>query len=91
MLVGETHDSIDDPPKVPMFGGKQACGRSSTCGSDLNAGLTGMANSTVAAHLKFQFSLLALALSSKSIELRSKYMQQLRELVNLHEIGTLTT
>ena len=28
---------------------------------------------------------------SKSVELRSKYMQQPRELVNLHEIGALMT
>ena len=27
---------------------------------------------------------------SKNVELRSKYMQQLRELVNLNEIGALT-
>ena len=49
MLVGETHDSLDNPPEVPTFGGKRTRGRSSTCGSDLNAALTGMANSTVAA------------------------------------------
>lgn len=49
MLVGETHNSLDNPPDVPMFGGKRAHGGSSTCGSDQNAGLTGMANSTVAA------------------------------------------
>ena len=49
MLVGETHDSLDNPPEVPTFGGKRTRGRSSTCGSDLNAALTGMANSTVTA------------------------------------------
>ena len=96
MLVGETHDSLDNPPDVPMFGLKRVRGRSSTCSSDLNATLTGMANSIVTA-LSPQVPVCPSGSGinsnspSKSVELCSKYMQQLRELVNLHEIGALTT
>lgn len=43
MLVGETHDSLDNPSEVPMFELKRVHGKSSTCSSDLNAALTGMA------------------------------------------------
>ena len=93
--MGETHDSLDNPPDVPMFGLKRVCGRS-TCSSDLNAALTGMANSIVTV-LSPQVPVCPSGSGinsnspSKSVELRSKYMQQLRELVNLHEIGALTT
>ena len=49
MLVCETHHSLDNPAEVPMFGVKTVCGKSTTCSSDLNATLTGMANSIVTA------------------------------------------
>ena len=48
MLVAEMHDSLDNPPKVPMLRLKRVCGRSSKCSNDLKAALTGMANSIVA-------------------------------------------
>ena len=50
MLVGETHDSFDSPPEVPMFGMKRARGRcSTTCNGDLNAALAGVADKIVSA------------------------------------------
>lgn len=48
MLVAEMHDSLDNPPKVPMLRLKRVCGRSSKCSNDLKAALTGMTNSIVA-------------------------------------------
>ena len=49
MLVGETHDSLDNHPEVPMSGLDRVHKKSSTCISDLNAALTGMVNSIVTA------------------------------------------
>lgn len=50
MLAGETHDSFDSPPQVPMFGMKCVCGRcSTTCNGDLNAALAGVADKIVSA------------------------------------------
>jgi len=61
MHVAETHDSLENPPKVLMFRLKRVYGRSSTLSSDLKAALTGMANSIVAAFsIKYQFILVAL-------------------------------
>ena len=47
--MGETHDSLDNHPEVRMSGLERVCEKSSTCISDLNAALTGMANSIVTA------------------------------------------
>lgn len=96
MLVGETHDSLDSPPDVPMFGMKRVRGRASTSTSDLNAALTGMADRIVTALSPRAAPLPTSSYTnsnspSKNVELRSKYMQQLRELVNLREIGALTS
>lgn len=80
--MGETHDSLENPPEVPMFGVKHVRGRSSSCSSDLNPVLTGIADSIVTAlasqvPVHPQSSGTSSNSPSKSAELRSKYMQQL--------------
>ena len=80
MLVGETHDNFDSLPQVPMFGMKRARGRcSTTCNGDLNAALVGVADKIVSA-LSPQPTSSSSSPTSKNVELRSKYIQQLREL-----------
>ena len=46
MIVGETHESFDSPPQVPMFGMKRVRGRQSL---DLNSTLMGVADKIVGA------------------------------------------
>ncbi len=41
MLIAKTHDSIDEAPNAPMFGGKRS--RKSGSSEELNEALTGMA------------------------------------------------
>ena len=80
MLVYETHHSLDNPAEMPMFGLKKVCGKSTTCSSDLNAALTGMANSIVTA-LSPQMPVcpggsgINSNSPSKNVGLCSKYMQ----------------
>ena len=92
MILGGTHESTDDPPPVPMFGAQRPRGRSST--GNLADALTDVADkiasalspvSARACSPSGQYS------PSKSVELRGKYMQQLKEMVNLRDIGALTS
>ena len=91
MLVGETHDSFDTPPQVPMFGMIRARGRH--C-SDPNTALDCIADritATFSPHTVPVRSVNNSSSPSKNAELCSNYMQQLRELVNLQEMGALTS
>ncbi len=91
MIVGGTHECLDEPPPVPMFGAHRPRGRPST--GNLADSLTDVAGKIASAlspttsqtpNPSGNYS------STKSVELRGKYIGQLREMVNLHDIGTLT-
>ena len=91
---GHTWDSLEKAPPYPMFSEKRHRGHSAR--GDLNEALTGLANSIVG-YLSPQTSTsrtsscLSGTLSpAKTAQLRSKYMEQLSDLVKLREIGALT-
>ena len=93
MIVGGTHESLDEPPPVPMFGAQRPRGRPST--GNLADALTDVADKITNAlspptsqprNLSGNYS----QSPSKSVELRGKYIQQLKEMVNLRDIGALT-
>lgn len=77
MIIAKTHESIDEAPNVPMFGGKRPRGRAGSTG-ELSEALTGMAqcicdalspkvtSSNIGGHG-------AQPSPSKIVELRSKY------------------
>ncbi len=92
MIVGGTHESVDEAPPVPMFGAHRPRGRPST--GNLADALTDVADKIASAfspttsqtrHTSGNYSS-----PSKSVELRGKYIQQLKEMVNLRDIGALT-
>lgn len=93
MMVGGTHESTDEPPPVPMFGANRRRGRPSS--GNLADALTEVA-SKIASALSPDGSRQACtsvgnySSPTKSVELRGKYIQQLKEMVNLHDIGALT-
>ena len=95
MIIAKTHESTDEAPNVPMFGGKRPRGKVGSTG-ELSEALTGMAQTICnALSPKVTPSVVrghgAQPSPTKIVELRSKYMQQLSELVKLKEIGALTT
>lgn len=100
MVAVGTHTSCDLPPQVPMFTGGRAKNKSPT--SDLTTAFTSMAEA-VAGALKPKESLSTSTASTIQVpasgtysspgrvaDIRSKYIQQLRELHSLLEVGVLT-
>ena len=93
-LLVYTCTDKEEPPQVPMFGNQRKHTRTtSNSGTDLSDALTG-----VAFAIKNAFSpdsqrdLSKHAFSpSKAVDMRSKYIQQLKDLMSLHEMGGLTT
>lgn len=83
MIVAGTHQETESPPCVPMFGSKRPRGRSSRLEGTLN---------DVAGKIANALSPTTSCDSSpiKSANLRGKYLQQLKEMVNLRELGALT-
>lgn len=83
MVIAGTHESKDSPPPVPMFGANRSRGRPNRFEETL---------SDVAGKIATALSPPPSSGSSpiKSAELRGKYIQQLKEIVNLREIGALT-
>ena len=93
MMVGGTHESTDEPPPVPMFGANRPRGRPSS-GNPADA-LTEVAGKIASAlspdgSRQARTSVGNYSSPTKSVELRGKYIQQLKEMVNLHDIGALT-
>ena len=91
MKMGHTWDSLEKAPPCPMFGEKRRRGH-----SELNEVLTGLAKSIVG-YLSPQSNTSHASSSSSATlspaitaHLRSKYMEQLSDLVKLQEIGALT-
>lgn len=94
MKMGHSWDSLETPPPYPMFGGKRHRGHSAS--GELNEALTGLAKS-IAVALSPQASTShgssstsTLSSPAKTAHLRSKYMEQLSDLVKLRDIGALT-
>ena len=94
MKMGHTWDSLEKAPPYPMFGEKRH--RRHSAGGELNEALTGLANSIVG-YLSPQTNTYRTSSCSsgtlspaKTAQLRSKYMEQLSDLVKLREIGALT-
>ena len=91
MYLNGTHRTLEEVPRYPMFGQKRRPRGSSSSGQ-LNEALTGLANSIVSAFSpnRTQQPISSGSSPSKIANLRSKYMEQLSELVKLREIGALT-
>jgi hypothetical protein len=94
MKMGRTWDSLEKQPPYPMFGEKRHRGHSAS--GELNDALTGLAKSIVGylspqPNTSHVISSSSATLSpAKTAQLRSKYMEQLSDLVKLREIGALT-
>ena len=93
MKMSHTWDSIEKAPPY-LFGEKRHRGHSAS--GELNEALTGLAKSIVG-YLSTQTNTSCASSSSsatlspaKTAQLRSKYMEQLSDLVKLREIGALT-
>ena len=90
MLVGGGHDSLDEPPATPMFGAARARGKSGTGATNMTEAFTALAGSIADALSPRQINSGATDSPTKAVNLRGKYIQQLKELVDLREIGALT-
>ena len=92
MIVEGTHESTDEPPSVPMFGSRRPRGRPTS--GNLSETLTDVADKFASALSPTTSSTCRSSGSysspSKPAELPGKYMQQLKELVTLHDIDALT-
>ena len=102
-IVAGTHESLEEPPPVPMFGAQRPRGHNRSSGN-LTDALSVMADklATALTQPSNSSTLTSSTLSSpsssssnycspsKSAELRGKYIHQLKEIVNLRDIGALT-
>ena len=89
MIVGGTHDNSDEPPPVPMFNAQRHRGRPSS--SNLAVALTDVADKIANALSPATTPSRVGTSPGKCVELRGKYIQQLKDLVNLREIGALNS
>lgn len=105
MIAIGTHSSYDLPPRIPMFTGGRTI-KPKTHTSDLTVALTTMAEAVTGALKPKEVSTASTAVTTavtttvtavpccsspgKIADVRSKYIQQLRELHSLYEIGALT-
>ena len=87
MLVGGGHDSMDNPPPTPMFGAARARGKTKSGVNNMTEAFTALAGSIAEVISPKQASSDS---PTKAVNLRGKYIQQLKELVNLRDIGALT-
>lgn len=83
---------MDEPPPVPMFGAHRPRGRTST--GNLADALTEVAGKIASAlsppTCQTHDPSGTYSSPNKSVELRGKYIHQLKEIVNLRDIGALT-
>ena len=90
-MLAQTHDSTDEPPSSPLFNS----GKSRRSGSSLTEEFSGLANS-ISDVMKHNATTptAAAAVDSPSklkvVNLRSKYLEQIRELHSLFDMGALT-
>ena len=102
MIAIGTHSSYDLPPRIPMFTGGRTIKPKAQHTSDLTVALTTMAEAVTGALKPKEVSIASTAVTTtvtavpccsspgKIADIRSKYIQQLRELHALYEIGALT-
>ena len=95
MFFAGVHRDKDEPPHVPMFGSQRKRSTSSNSGTDLSNALTNVAVAiTNALRPDSQRGSPAQSHAfspSKAVDMCSKYIQQLKDLLSLHEMGGLTT
>ena len=95
MLDVGTHESFDDPPSVPMFTGNRVSSKKVSVAdamSDLTSAISSViairspgptANASATVNNAFESN------ADKKAQLRSQYLQQLKELHGLFQIGAL--
>ena len=94
MIFAGIHDSMEKPPQVPMFGVQRK--RASPCGgspeSSLSNTITGVAVAIrdVLSPQPTQSNRMTISSPSKAVDLRSKYLQQLEDVMSLRDMGGLT-
>ena len=86
MIVAGSHESLDDPPQCPPFGAKRSCGQS----NNLAVTLSDLAGKLVNAVSPQTSTNPNPNSPTKLVDLRGKYLQQLKEMVHLRDIGALT-
>jgi hypothetical protein len=84
-IAAGNHDSLDNPPTGIMNFGSRPRGRSSNFEEAFTNAVGKLASAISPTPVTRGVNS-----PSKSVELRGKYLQQLKELVNLREIGALT-
>ena len=84
-IAAGNHDSLDNPPTGIMNFGSRPRGRSSNFEEALTNAVGKLASVISPTPVTRGINS-----PSKSVELRGKYLQQLKELVNLRDIGALT-
>ena len=93
MFINDMHKTLDTAPPYPLFG-EEKRPRASSASGQLNDALTGLANSIAVALVPNQLQQSARSSSTasptKTAQLRSKYMEQLKDLIKLRDIGALT-
>jgi len=101
MVAIGTHTSLDNPPRVPMFTGGRTKAKQNSTNTDMTTVFTSMAEAVIGA-LKpspqpgstsggaVNDPAVGHPSPGKIADVRSKYIQQLRELHSLFEIGALT-
>ena len=91
MVFSGIHESMEEPPQVPMFGAqrKRASPRGGSPDGNLSNALTGVA-AAIRDVLSPQPNRISLSSPSKAVDLRSKYLQQLKDVLSLHDMGGLT-
>ena len=87
MLVGGSHDSMDEPPAAPVFGAARARGKPSTSNANLTEAFKAMAGLIADALSPRPVSSSGSDSPSNAVNLRGKYIQQLKD---LKEIGALS-
>ena len=93
MFINDTHKTLDTAPPYPLFWEEKRSHASSASGQ-LNDALTVLANSIAVALVPNQIQQSARSKSTasptKTAQLRSKYMEQLKDLIKLRDLGALT-
>lgn len=94
MFLAGVHKDKDEPPHVPMFGSQRKRSMSSNSGTDLSNALTNVAVAiTNALRPDSQRGSPAQSPAfspSEAVDMCTKYIQQLKDLLSLHEMGGLT-
>ena len=99
MIDAGTHKSVDEPPSAPMFLGKVGRPKHPKNADEMGTVFTEMAKSVITALkpspqspvLASPSQLLTCGTSpGKTADIRSKYLQQIKDLFSLFEAGALT-